>query len=201
MRHARAVMHVGIANWRWRGKRSRHSRRIRNRQFYISGKRPMKSSGTWHLTPHTSHWHRFSTLWGFINNVVSFIEARRFIINILGYGRLFHSNTQTLMVSDNRSRDLRPLTMSIWGQQFSSSGGTRWHNIMNSGWRAGYQHSLAEMNVIILSSWLRAVRRGFCHNILKFIFFQHLSPLGDRTDLTSQTYYYISDCFGRSSYA
>ena len=26
----------------WRGKRSRHSRRMRNRQFYISGKRPMQ---------------------------------------------------------------------------------------------------------------------------------------------------------------
>ena len=34
-------MHVGIANPGWRGKRSRHSRRIRNLQFYISGKRPM----------------------------------------------------------------------------------------------------------------------------------------------------------------
>ena len=26
---------------RWRGKRSRHSRRMRNTQFYVSGKRPM----------------------------------------------------------------------------------------------------------------------------------------------------------------
>ena len=26
---------------RWRGKRSRHSRRMRNQQFYVSGKRPM----------------------------------------------------------------------------------------------------------------------------------------------------------------
>ena len=39
--HARAVMHVGIVNLRWRGKRSRHSRRIRNSQFYVSAKRPM----------------------------------------------------------------------------------------------------------------------------------------------------------------
>ena len=35
-------MHVGIANMRWRGKRSRHSRRMRNPQFYVSGKRPME---------------------------------------------------------------------------------------------------------------------------------------------------------------
>ena len=43
--HARAVMHVGIANpWR-RGKRSRHSRRMRNPQFYVSRKRAMASLG------------------------------------------------------------------------------------------------------------------------------------------------------------
>ena len=42
MRHARAVMHVGIANSRWWGKRSRHSRRMRKPQFYISDKRPIK---------------------------------------------------------------------------------------------------------------------------------------------------------------
>ena len=34
-------MHVGIANLRWRGKRSRHSRCMRNPQFYVSGKRPI----------------------------------------------------------------------------------------------------------------------------------------------------------------
>ena len=41
MRDARAVMHVGIANPQLRGKRSRHSRRMRNPQFYVSGKRPI----------------------------------------------------------------------------------------------------------------------------------------------------------------
>ena len=30
-------------NW-WRGKRSRHSRRMHNPQFYLSGKRPMQST-------------------------------------------------------------------------------------------------------------------------------------------------------------
>ena len=39
--HARAVMHVEIANPRWRGKRSRHSRCMRKPQSYVSGKRPM----------------------------------------------------------------------------------------------------------------------------------------------------------------
>ena len=41
VRHTRAVMHVRIANPQWRGKRSRHSRRMRNPQFYVSGKRPI----------------------------------------------------------------------------------------------------------------------------------------------------------------
>ena len=41
MHHALAVMYVRIANPRWRGKRSRHSRRMRNPQFCVSGKRPI----------------------------------------------------------------------------------------------------------------------------------------------------------------
>ena len=41
VRDARAVMHVGIAIPRWRGKRSRHFRRMRKTQFYVCGKRPM----------------------------------------------------------------------------------------------------------------------------------------------------------------
>ena len=41
VRHARAVMQVGVANLRWRGKFSQHSRRMRNLQFYVSGKRPI----------------------------------------------------------------------------------------------------------------------------------------------------------------
>ena len=44
VRHARAVMKVGIANPRWRGKPSWHSWRIHNPQVYVSGKRPMLSS-------------------------------------------------------------------------------------------------------------------------------------------------------------
>ena len=38
-------MHVGIAKPRWRGKRSRHSRRMRNPQFCVSGKKPHQCSG------------------------------------------------------------------------------------------------------------------------------------------------------------
>ena len=39
VREARAVMHIGIANPRWRGKRSRYSRLVRKPQFHLSGKR------------------------------------------------------------------------------------------------------------------------------------------------------------------
>ena len=41
MLRARAVMHVGITNPRWRGKRSRHSWRMPNPQIYESDKRPI----------------------------------------------------------------------------------------------------------------------------------------------------------------
>ena len=42
VRDARAVMHVGIAHLRWRGKRSRHSRRMRTRKFTYLAR------GPWH---------------------------------------------------------------------------------------------------------------------------------------------------------
>ena len=42
---ARAVIRVGIANPRWRGKYSRHSRRMRNPQFYATSKRPIGREG------------------------------------------------------------------------------------------------------------------------------------------------------------
>ena len=48
VRDARAIMHVCIVNQQWR---SRHSRRMHNPQFYVSGKRLMASPShqqTWH---------------------------------------------------------------------------------------------------------------------------------------------------------
>ena len=45
MHHNTCVVHMSLTSgfdWsRWRGKRSWHSRRMRNPQFYVSGKRPM----------------------------------------------------------------------------------------------------------------------------------------------------------------
>ena len=60
VRHARAVMHVGIANPRWRGKRSQHSRRMHNPQFYVSDKRPMRIP----MTTITRSWDRLIIIMG-----------------------------------------------------------------------------------------------------------------------------------------
>ena len=57
MHHGTCVTHVpwsmpgslisGFLWNRWRGKRSRHSRRMRNTHFYVSGKRPMRGKLEW----------------------------------------------------------------------------------------------------------------------------------------------------------
>ena len=47
-------MLVGIVNLRWRGKRSRHSWRMRNPQFYVSAKRPMVDIGGQRKSSHYS---------------------------------------------------------------------------------------------------------------------------------------------------
>ena len=56
LRHARAVMHVGIANPRWRGKRSRHSRRMNNPQFYVSGKGLLGPRYTYEIVSFLAGW-------------------------------------------------------------------------------------------------------------------------------------------------
>ena len=43
VRDERAMMHIGIANSRKRGKYNQYSPRMRNSQFYVSGKRPIVS--------------------------------------------------------------------------------------------------------------------------------------------------------------
>ena len=53
MHHGTGVTHVtlcmsGSLFGRWRGKRSRHSRRMRNPQFNVSGKKPMAAE--WHVS-------------------------------------------------------------------------------------------------------------------------------------------------------
>ena len=78
-----AVLHVGIACLRWRGKRSRHSRRMRTRNFPYLARDPCGwiwypmmnrvSQATWNVIrcvviPHgtylpRSHWYMFAFLW------------------------------------------------------------------------------------------------------------------------------------------
>ena len=53
LRHTRAMIHVGIDNPRWRGKRLWHSRRMRNPQFFVPGKRPMLMGGLQKLLNHS----------------------------------------------------------------------------------------------------------------------------------------------------
>ena len=62
-------MHVGFANPQWRGKRSRHSRRMHNPQFYVSGKRPMvhKTGTTQGLVVYSEATFK-SWMWQWMNN-------------------------------------------------------------------------------------------------------------------------------------
>ena len=57
VRRARAVMYVGIANPRWQGKLSR---RMRNPQFYVSGKRPIEIQTCW--WPFYRFWNQYSCM-------------------------------------------------------------------------------------------------------------------------------------------
>ena len=50
VRDARAVMHVGIAYLRWRGNRSRHSRRMRTRNFTYLARGPCNPGHNWCIT-------------------------------------------------------------------------------------------------------------------------------------------------------
>ena len=67
----------GLLWKRWRGKRSRHSRRMRNPQFYVSGKRPIATGGR--LCNHAhNHLHgaRHRDKWNH-NLRLDFTSARR----------------------------------------------------------------------------------------------------------------------------
>ena len=61
-------MHVGIANPRWRGKCSRHSRRMRNPQFCVSGKRPIGTILINHIVLRT----QADADWSFYNRPIYF---------------------------------------------------------------------------------------------------------------------------------
>ena len=64
VRDARAVMHVGIACLWWRGKRSRHSRRMRTRKFAYLARGPWNKNSfhvtgpSWRESIETSMWRQ-----------------------------------------------------------------------------------------------------------------------------------------------
>ena len=55
--HACTVMHFGIANPRWLGRRSRHSRCMHNPQFYLSGKRSIAGNKIMYKHVVRKVWH------------------------------------------------------------------------------------------------------------------------------------------------
>ena len=72
-----AVMHVGIVNPRWWVKRSRHSRRMRNPLFCVSGKRPMANARheTCYLTCTSSNTPSRKIRCYLLNGLVSFCKT------------------------------------------------------------------------------------------------------------------------------
>ena len=85
MHHGTCVTHVpwcmsgsltsGFLSSRWWGKRSRHSRRMRNPQFYVSGKRPMEDQAKVVV----DFWMRIWTIWVHkLLNFQRFIKKRIF---------------------------------------------------------------------------------------------------------------------------
>ena len=89
VRDARAVMHVGIAYLRWRGKRSRHSRRMRTCNFAYLVR------GLWGNVPGINHlwcsfvvvpWlNMFPTLYLTINSLNCELYHVNIIVNVLCY--------------------------------------------------------------------------------------------------------------------
>ena len=107
MHHGTCVTHVpgcmpgsltsGFLWSRWRGKRSRHSWRMRNPQFYVSGKRPM----TAHSTVYGTNWERATMYRGNkkfgdstrIDNWISLL-----FMNVSSYIKCFNTNAALVNV-------------------------------------------------------------------------------------------------------
>ena len=101
VRHARAVMHVGISfEIGGGGKRSRHSRRMRNLQFYVSGKRPMDLLVADDLTPKV-HPNRLYCM-SYSQTLQSVLYQQYFSINYMNIKKLSrHVYTQCLISLDD----------------------------------------------------------------------------------------------------
>ena len=101
MHHGTCVTHVtwcmpgsltsGFLWSRWRGKRSRHFRSMRNPQFCVSGKRPMLrpiDSGRTRLTTWQGHWQ----VWYCLSSINGFLSS---MWTYLIYLRLFRGETRS----------------------------------------------------------------------------------------------------------
>ena len=105
-------MHVAVTNPRWRGKRSRHSRRMRNPRFYVSGKRPIdlfleiltnefchyQCTGSSFIGPELCHSEKFAPAW-FIDTFICgekvfLLNINRLQVNTTGTGQRLHSSSR-----------------------------------------------------------------------------------------------------------
>ena len=107
-------MHVGIADTWWRGKRFRHSRRMRSPQFYVSGKRSI----VWHVALEMSHSHFHFIIWNLNVNSSVLVNAKWYLTTdlepfcynlfdiIVAEGRYVHKTVfgQVLLFKWNRKK-------------------------------------------------------------------------------------------------
>ena len=101
MHHCTCVMHVpwcmmgsltsGFLWSPWRGKLARHSRRMRNRQFYVSGKRPMGLI-TWAIAHLLSVGPLERNIKWNLNQLIKHFNQKRLLsLNMYAKHSLFHS--------------------------------------------------------------------------------------------------------------
>ena len=121
MHHGTCVMHVpwcmsGTPNRVGGGKRSRHSRRLRNSQFYVFGKRPMTSTNAYPLP--LSHL-RFKLLRSLNQNAIpSFPLCQKMwqTVNLpcTQHGWLLFSYRKTSSISRTKSQNLNVSHLVLW---------------------------------------------------------------------------------------
>ena len=121
---------------RWRGKHSRHSRRMRNPQFYLSGKKPMGRGGlpvldTRCSVPDVHNIHLiWNSIWVTVSTCIHFIKMSS-SINFLFEQRTVHitmdtymSNVHDRLMIMHVCRDVSGLTTDspccVWGRGWTT---------------------------------------------------------------------------------
>ena len=95
VRYARAVMHVGIPKPRWRGKRCRHSWRMRNPQFEISGKKPITPRNKKHENQHTNRLHNSCVILLMYVCISLYVYMRRYFDNAHNIKYIHHRYSES----------------------------------------------------------------------------------------------------------